>query len=306
MKYFANRMAEKLTSGRNLFDPAERYRVGLIESWASMAGNLFLALLKLIFGLLTNSIALIADAVHSTSDIFSSLVVFIGFIMSKKKADPEHPHGHGRTEYLAGLIIALMLIGAGAAFLYTSYSRLAGDVFATPSIGAIIAIVIAILLKEYLYYFSARLGMLIKSETLAGDAWHHRTDSFSSGLVLIALAGNFFGLRALDAYTGFAVALFIIYTGVALARRSCSSLLGSAPSEELYNGVIRCAREVDGVIDTHNLEIHDYGSWKAVTIHIVINCQLNLEEAHEIAHRVEDCISREFHCNAVVHVDPCE
>ncbi len=128
MKYFANLLAEKITANRELIKPAERYRVGLIESWVSIASNIFLALLKMGFGLLTNSIALIADAVHSTSDIFSSMVVLIGFSLAKKEPDSEHPHGHGRTEYLAGLIIGLMLIGAGVAFIYSSYNRLVGDV----------------------------------------------------------------------------------------------------------------------------------------------------------------------------------
>ncbi len=304
MKYFANRLADKLTLNRNLLKPAERYRVGLIESWASIAGNIFLVFLKMTFGLLTNSIALMADAVHSASDIFSSMVVLIGFSLAKKEPDSEHPHGHGRTEYLAGLIIGLMLIGAGVAFIYSSYNRLVSDVYATPSIGAIIAIIIAIIIKEFLYYFSARLGNLIDSDTLSGDAWHHRTDSLSSGLVLIALVGNCLGLAALDAYFGFVVALFIIYTGFKIAHSSCSSLLGAAPSEELYNGVASCAKQVNGVIDTHDLEFHDYGSYKVITLHIGVNSSLSLDEAHYIAHRVEDRIGNQYHCNAVVHLDP--
>lgn len=304
MKYFANLLAEKLTANREMIKPAERYRVGLIESWVSIACNIFLALLKMVFGLLTNSIALIADAVHSASDIFSSMVVLIGFTMAKKEPDSEHPHGHGRTEYLAGLIIGLMLSGAGIAFIFSSYNRLISDVYATPSIGAIIAVIIAMLIKEFLYYFSARLGKLIDSDTLSGDAWHHRTDSLSSGLVLIALVGNYLGLTALDAYFGFLVALFIIYAGYKIARSSCSALLGTAPSEELYNAIVSCAKQVDGVIDTHDLEFHDYGSYKAITIHIGVNGSLSLDEAHEIAHRVEELIGSQYHCNAVVHIDP--
>ncbi len=304
MKALAHYLAKMITANRDLLKPAERTRVGLIESWASMACNLLLALIKLIFGLLTNSIALIADAVHSTSDIFSSLVVLIGFSMAKKKPDREHPHGHGRTEYLAGLVIALMLIGAGAAFIYSSYTRLVGSTYATPSMAAIVAIIIAIVIKEFLYHFSARLGQMIVSETLAGDAWHHRTDSLSSALVLIALVGNYLGLPALDAYLGFAVAFFIIYAGFQIARNSCSALLGAAPSEKLYNGVVSCARQVDGVVETHNLEFHDYGSYKVITIHIGVNGSLSLDEAHDIAHRVEDRIGSQFHCNAVVHLDP--
>lgn len=304
MKLFAEQLAGKVTAGRDLFKPSERRRIGLIESWVSIAGNILLTMLKIVFGLLTNSIALIADAVHSASDIFSSVVVLIGFSMAGRKPDREHPHGHGRTEYLAGLVIAVMLVGAGLAFIYGSYMRLAGGIFARPSAAAIAAVIVAILIKEFLFYFSAKLGGLINSDALTGDAWHHRSDSLSSILVLVALIGGYLGMPVLDAYFGFAVALFIIYAGVKIARRSCSLLLGAAPAENLENGVISCVREVDGVIEAHDLEIHDYGSWKVVTVHIGVNGQLTLDEAHEIAHRVEERVSRSFHCTAVVHLDP--
>lgn len=304
MKKLAVFLAAKVTEKRDLIKPDERYRVGVIESAVSIAGNFLLTLLKVIFGLLTNSIALIADAAHSASDILSSLIVFIGFSLAKRKPDREHPHGHGRIEYLAGLLIAAMLIGAGVVFAYNAYNRIISGVFPQPSLAAIIAMIIAIAGKEFLYHFSARLGSLIDSDVLAADAWHHRSDSLSSILVLIALVGGYLGLPALDAYLGFGVALFLIFVGIKIARNSCHRLLGPAPTEELKNGVVTCAHEIDGVIDTHDLEIHDYGSWKIVTIHIGVDGSLSLEEAHTIAHQVEDHISNCYHCETVVHLDP--
>ncbi len=304
MRLLADKLAEKLTAGKDLRKPDERYRVGLVESWFSIVGNLVIALLKALFGLRTNSIALIADAVHSASDIFSSLVVLAGFSLARRAPDHEHPHGHGRIEYLAGLLIALMLIGAGIAFIYSSYKRLTEGIFAQPSIAAITVVAASIFAKEFMYRFSDRLGRMINSDALAGDAWHHRSDSLSSILVLAALLGGYLGLPALDAYFGFGVALFIIYAGVKIALQSCSSLLGKAPEAELYQEVTDCAMAVEGVIDTHDLEVHDYGSWKVVTVHIGVNGRLSLEEAHIIAHRVEKRISSTFHCNAVVHLDP--
>lgn len=306
MKRLAGRLAGKITANRDLRKPSERSRVGIIESWVGLGGNLFLTLLKLTFGLLTNSLALIADAAHSASDIFSSLVVLIGFLAAGKKADSEHPHGHGRTEYLAGLVIGAMLIGAGAAFIYSAYSRLAGEVFASPSIAAIIAVIAAIILKEFMYYFSARLSRLIDSDTLAGDAWHHRSDSLSSALVLAALIGGHFGLYALDAYLGIVVAFLIIYAGFKIARNSCSRLLGTAPADELQKEIVSCAMEVGGVVDAHRLEVHDYGSWKVITMHVEVNGYLSLDEAHEIAQMVEDHIRNRYHCDTIIHLDPVE
>lgn len=304
MRLIAYRLANKFVAERDLRNPEERYRVGMIESWVSIIGNIVLSVLKAVFGLLTNSIALIADAVHSASDIFSSLVVLAGFSLARRKPDQEHPHGHGRVEYLAGLAIALMLLGAGLAFIYSSYTRLVQGIYATPSIAAIITVVVSILVKEFMYYFSDKLGKTISSDALAGDAWHHRTDSLSSVLVLIALTGGYLGLPTLDAYFGFAVSAFIIYAGVKLALQSCSSLLGKAPEAELQKDVTDCAMEVGGVIDAHDLEIHDYGSWKVITVHISVKGSISLDEAHTIAHRVENRISSCFHCDTVVHIDP--
>ncbi len=306
MRNLADRIAEKITENRDLRKPSERSRVGIIESWVGVGGNVFLALLKLVFGLLTNSIALIADAVHSASDIFSSLVVLIGFLLAGKKADSEHPHGHGRTEYLAGLVIGLMLIGAGGAFVYAAYNRLAGEIFATPSLASIVAVIAAIIIKEFMYFFSSRLGSLIDSETLEGDAWHHRSDSLSSALVLIALIGGYFGLYLLDAFFAIAIALFIIFTGIRIVRNSCSRLLGTAPANDLEEGAVDRAKEINGVIDAHRLEVHDYGSWKVLTIHIEVDGRLSLEEAHEIAQKVEDHVCNKYHCDTIVHLDPAE
>ena len=305
MKFLTDRLTYKLTAGRKLHDPAERHRVGLIVSWVSISGNLALTLLKLVFGLITNSIALMADAVHSASDIISSLVVLVGFTLAKKKPDREHPHGHGRSEYLAGLIIGAMLTGAGVVFAYNASTRFLEDVTIQPSIPAITAVLAAILIKEFLFYFSARMGRLINSDTIAGDAWHHRTDSMSSVMVLIALVGSYLGLHYLDAIFGFTIALFIIYAGYKIARNSGSRLLGKAPGKELQKGVIDCAKEVKGVVDVHNLEIHDYGSWKVITMHIEVSGDLSLERAHRIAHQVEDQVSDNYHCDTIVHLDPC-
>ena len=304
MKNFADKLAEKIVVNRDLNNPAERYRIALIESWGSILGNLLLTAAKALFGLLINSIALIADAVHSASDIFSSLVVLIGFLLAKRKPDPQHPHGHGRIEYLAGLVIALMLIAAGALFVVSSYNRLLRGVSAIPSISAMIVVAISILVKEFMYFFSFKLGKLINSAALTGDALHHRSDSLSSLLVLIALVGSYLGLPALDAYFGFVVALFIVYAGIKIARQSCSSLLGEAPEAELQEKIIDCAIQTEGVIDAHDLGIHDYGSWKVVTVHIGVNSDLSLDQAHNIAHRVENRISNCFHCQTVVHIDP--
>ena len=230
--------------------------------------------------------------------------MLIGFSLAKRQPDHEHPHGHGRIEYLSGLLIAVMLIGAGAAFAYNAYHRVSNNIYANPGLSAIAAVIIAIALKEFMYHFSAALGKKIDSEALAADAWHHRSDSLSSILVLIALTGSYLGIPALDAYFGFAVAVFIAYAGYKVARQSCSRLLGKAPDQALEQKISDCAREVPGVIDIHDLEVHDYGSWKVITMHIEVDGNITLDQAHKIAHQVEDHICARFYCNTLVHLDP--
>lgn len=304
MKYLALKLVEKLTANRNLHHPAERHRVGLIESWTSILSNLILALLKGLLGFFINSIALMADAAHSASDILSSLVVLIGFTLAKRKPDEEHPHGHGRIEYIAGLFMALMLIATGAVFFYNAYLRIFDKIYAAPNLPAICVVIFSVLIKEYMYHFSAALGEKINSEALMADAWHHRSDALSSVLVLIALVGSYLGFPALDAYFGFIVALFIAYAGYEIAKGSFSRLLGQAPAELLEKEVMASAKEIAGVQGVHDLEIHDYGSWKAITMHVEVEGSISLERAHKIAHEVEEHINERFFSTTVVHLDP--
>ena len=304
MKAFMQRLTEKITTGRDMRHPLERHRVALIESWSSIAGNLVLTLLKGTFGFLINSISLMADAAHSASDILSSMVVLIGFSLARRKPDKEHPHGHGRIEYLAGLAIALLLIAAGAVFFYNAYQRVTHKVYANTDLAAIAVVIFSIIVKELMYYFSAALGKLIDSEALIADAWHHRTDSLSSLLVLIGLGGSYLALPALDAWFGFAISLFIAYAGYEIARKSFSRLIGQAPGKALEQEMIKSAGEVEGVMGVHDLIIHDYGAWKVVTMHAEVSGHISLEEAHHIAHAVEEQIGTRFFSDVVVHLDP--
>lgn len=306
MKRLAGKLIDRIIAGRNLDLPAERFRAGVIEGWFSITGNLVLSLVKFVFGLITGSVSLLADAVHTASDISSSLAVLIGFHLSRKKPDREHPFGHGRIEYLTGLLIALMLVGVGIAFVFTALDRMRTGAPVQFSLAAILVVVFSIVFKEFMYHFSLRLGQMIDSEALIGDAWHHRSDALSSAAVLVALLGSYFSIHWLDPVLGFGVSLCIIYGGCRVARNSLSRLLGAAPLPEMREDVLNCAREVKGVVDAHDLEVHDYGFIKSITLHIEVDGTLSVFSAHKIAARVEQVIGGRYNCSAVVHLDPCE
>ncbi|HHX86655.1 MAG TPA: cation transporter [Firmicutes bacterium] len=304
MKWLANLLVKKITRGRDLRLPAERTRIGMIEGWSSILGNLLLTAVKVVIGLSVGSVSLLADAAHTASDISSSAVVVIGFRISSKAPDKEHPFGHGRAEYLVGLVVAAMLVLVGGSFIISSFQRLLSGPAIRPSMAAVLVTIAAIACKELMYHFSIKLGQMIDSEALIADAWHHRSDTFTSVIVLIALVGNLFKFGMLDALFGLLVSGFVIYAGVDLARKSTSRLLGTEPAPETKKHIINSALSVDGVINAHDLMIHDYGTTKSISLHIEVDGHLSLSEAHDIAKTVENQIEECLLCSAVVHVDP--
>ena len=294
----------KAAAGADVSLPQERLRLGYIGGWASIIGNTFLALLKFAVGMATGSVSMLANAVHTASDIITSVVVIVGFKISSKGPDQKHPYGHGRVEYLVGLVVAVALIGVGAGFIWDAYRRLAGGTTMQPSLVAIVVALGSILLKELMYRFAGGLGRLIGSEALIADAWHHRSDALTSALVLIAVGGAYFRIGWIDPVSAFIVAGFIIYTGGEIAYHAGDKLIGTTPSLELLDSLKKETLEVEGVLDVHDLEVHDYGLYKSVTLHVRVEGSSSLCRAHEITHLVQERLEEKFNCKAIVHPDP--
>lgn len=288
-----------------------RARYGYLEGKVSIAGNIILFIAKLLIGIMILSISLIADAVHTLSDILSSVVVILGFRESKRKPDKEHPFGHGRVEHIATLIIAIFLIAVGIELIFDSAHRLLGTAKEIELRNAgeyVILIPFAIIVfataKELMARYSTALGRRIKSDTLIADAWHHRTDAVATLLVLIAIFGAMYGLNKLDAIFGIAVSFLIIYTGMNFARCSIDTLIGKAPDEDVLRAIEETARSVNGVEGAHSIQVHDYVDKKVVSLHIEVAKGISAEKAHEIADRVEKEIVKKVSNSAIVHIDP--
>lgn len=304
MRAFDRALIRAVAGGRDINLPRERLRLGYIGGWASIIGNTVLALFKLVVGVGTGSVAMTANAAHTASDIITSIVVIIGLKVSSKGPDRRHPHGHGRVEYLAGLAVAVALMGVGAGFIAEACRRLAAGAVMEPSLAAIIVALGSILIKELMYRFAGNLGRLIGSDALIADAWHHRSDVFTSVLVLVAVGGGYFGVGWIDPVSAFVVAGFIIYTGGAIAREAIDKLIGAAPPADLLASIAGEARGVEGVLDVHDLEVHDYGVYKTVTMHIRVADHSSLHRAHGITHLVQQRLEERFNCKAIVHPDP--
>ncbi|MDH4248161.1 MAG: cation diffusion facilitator family transporter [Deltaproteobacteria bacterium] len=288
-------------------DPLVRERYGTLEGWVSIWVNLILALIKGVLGVMMGSAGLIADAVHSLSDLASSVVVIISFRAAQKPPDPEHPFGHAKAEYVATLVVALMMVVAGLEIGKDNLSSLFTPTLAqypTLTWGVFFLLVTLALAKEALALFSYELGRMIQSETLAADGWHHRTDALSTGVVILGLAGGNFGIRWLDGVAGMLVGMYIMYIGLRMAWKSISPLLGEmAPKEDLVT-MRSMAQSVPGVVNTHDLTVHQYGHFYFTTLHVEVSDRLDVHAMHGITVLIETRILKRFPGECVVHVDP--
>lgn len=289
-------------------DPVVRARYGVLEGWVSIVGNLLLAGVKFALGVVMQSAGLIADAVHSLSDMASSAVVIISFTVSNKPPDPEHPFGHAKAEYIATLVVSLLMIMAA---FQIGQEAISGLIEGTPggpllplTWGVFTVLVFLMLAKEFMGGISRALGHLIGSDALAADAWHHRTDALSTGVVIVGLAGRNVGLPWLDAVAGIVVAVWIVFTGVKLAYDAISPLLGeTAPADDI-DAIRAIAQGVPGVVSTHDIKVHKYGHFHFTTLHCELSDRLDVHKMHEISVIIETRILKRFPGECVVHMDP--
>jgi len=283
-----------------------RARYGFLQGAVSIIGNTALAVLKFLLGWMTNSIALMADAFHTGSDVLTSVIVVIGFWTAKKPADMEHPYGHGRIEPIATLIISLLLIWVGIQFARASYDRLREPHIVMWSAVAFGFMIFSAVAKEWMARFALAIGKLIQSDMLKGDAWHHRSDAIASALVALSMIATSFGYTRIDSFFGIGIAVLIMYTGFDLLRSMVSVLVGKAPSKDLINRVIRAGLSVDGVEQVHDINVHEYGDNKVISLHVLIPGEMDTVRSHHLAQLVEKAVSDSLNASTVVHVDPSE
>lgn len=282
-----------------------RTAYGYFEGTLGVISEIFLFVSKLVIGVAIGSIALVAEAFHSLSDIFSSGIVVVGFRVAKRPPDPEHPYGHGRFESIATLISAVILVILGLELGRASINRLINPVPVSVNYLAIGILVLTIIIKEFLARVAIDLGRRIEAQILVADSINQRLDSLSAIVVLLGLAGVALGFNRLDSIAGLAVVGFIFYAAYGIARDASSLLLGRAPSEDMIELIRLIARSVDGVRGAHAIFVHDYGPRKVVTLHIIVDRNLTVEQAHNIASEAEKKISGTISgATADVHVGP--
>ena len=281
-----------------------RSRIGKFQGWISIIVNGLMFFLKLLIGLIIGSISVIADAFHTLTDVISSGVVIWGFNESEKPADKNHPYGHGRAEYVATLVIAILLIVAGIEFIESSIERIVNPTIIEPEWWMIISIIITIFIKMIVAQYAEYLSSKIASGTLHADAWHHRADAISSFLVATAMILGKYGYFQVDGWTGLIVALFIMWSGFGIAKEAVDDLIGKPPTIEEINDIRKISLNVEGVIGVHDIAVHSYGKDKFASIHVEIDEQEDQMDAHLISENVEKTLNKKLGVSPTVNLDP--
>jgi len=275
-----------------------------LEGWVSIILNLLLFALKYWAGIVSGSVAIIADAWHTLSDSISSIIVILGARTSKIPPDKEHPFGHGRAELIASLMIGVFLSVIAFNFLIESIGRLKNHESATFGTMAIVAIVASIVLKEFLAQFAFWTGRISNNKSLKADGWHHRSDAISSVVVLVGIfVSDYFWW--IDGTLGIAVAGLLFYASYEIFRDSYSPLLGETPDNELIDKLKEVGKqEAEMEIHMHHFHLHNYGEHNELTFHIRLPDSMTIKEAHSISCRLEKRIKDEFDMNSTIHFDP--
>ena len=287
---------------------AYRGHVGMLEGWVSIIGDFVLFVVKLIFGWLANSIALIADAFHTLSDVATSVVVIVGFKVSQKPADKEHPFGHGRAETIATLTIAILMAVVALEFFKSAIDRLFfsdSDIDVTQLNWLFIGVVtLTALGKAWMARFAYQLGDLINSDALRGDAVHHKSDVYTTILVIAGLIGAKYGIPHVDGIMGLGVALMIVKAAYEIAREAIDDLLGKPATTEFINEITTLATSVPGARQVHDVVVHNYGDQSFISLHIEIDEATSPSIAHNIADNVEHKLAHDLDAQVVTHIDP--
>ena len=282
----------------------QRKRLVYQQGWISIFVNGLLFASKYWVGVITGSIALMADAWHSLSDSLTSVIVIFGAKISNKPPDKEHPFGHGRAELIASIIIGVILGFVGFEFAKESISKLMNREGVQYGFAALWVIIASILVNELLAQYAFWIGRKTGNPSLKADGWHHRSDALSSVIILV---GIFFAKYYwwIDGVLGFIVSIMLFYAAYEIIKDGTNPLLGETPEEELLDKLKKIANETSGM-DTHlhHVHMHRYGEHLELTMHIKLPKETTLKNAHQIADDIEIEIARKLSVEATIHMEP--
>ena len=280
-------------------------------SFVSIFGNLLLSIFKFIAGIVANSTSMLSDAVHSSSDVFSSIVVIIGVKISSKASDKDHPYGHERLECVAAIILATVLFITGGVIGLSAVQKIIAGSFLTstvPGMLALVAAVVSIISKEAMFWYTKINAKKIDSSALMADAWHHRSDALSSVGALIGIGGARLGFPIMEQLASIVICVFIVKASVDIYKDAIDKMVDKACDENTEKELRRCVEEQNGVLGIDLLQTRMFGNKIYVDLEISADGNRPLKETHAVAERVHDVIEERFPKikHIMVHVNPAE
>lgn len=286
-------------------NPKVRQQYGVLSGVVGIALNCILFVSKLAAGFITGAISIMADAFNNLSDVGSSVVTLVGFKLSGNEADEEHPFGHGRIEYVAGLIVALLIILMGVELVRTSFGRIFNpeEISFDPVVACIL--VFAIFVKLLMYFGNKEAAKAIDSAALNNTALDSISDVFTTSVVLVCTIITYKTGVSLDGFVGIVVGALIIKTGIEAARDTINPLLGEPPSKELVKEIKETVMSHENILGVHDLVIHNYGpTGLFMSLHAEVDAGMDLITVHDFIDDIESELRAKYSCEAVIHMDP--
>ena len=301
----------KTKSQENYSSETEFRNVANRVSLVTIIGNVVLSVIKLLAGIIAHSSAMISDAVHSASDVFSTFVVIIGIKLASKKPDKEHPYGHERMECVAAIVLAMVLfitgLGIGLEAVKNIIHGNYGDL-QVPGVLALIAAIVSIVSKEAMYWYTRHYAKKIDSSALMADAWHHRSDAFSSIGALIGIGTSRLGYPVMDSIASLVIFVFIVKAAFDIFKDAIDKMVDHSCDEEIEKQIYECVMKNENVLGIDLLQTRVFGNKIYVDVEIQADASYTLQKAHDIAEAVHDDIEESFPKvkHIMVHVNPAK
>lgn len=294
-----------ITNSQNHEDPSVRKGYGVFSGIIGLILNIVLSLSKIITGTVFNSISVTADGINNMSDAGSSIVTLIGFKMSGKPADRDHPFGHARIEYLTGFILGIAILFVGVELIRSSANKIMDPQPATYSTIMFVILALSIAVKFWLSRFYAKIAEIISSSTIKAASADSANDVLATSAVLIgALISKFAGIEV-DGWMGIGVALFVLWSGIQILKSILGPILGQMPDPELVESIEKKILSYDGILNIHDLVIHNYGpAVYFATVHAEVHANESFLKSHDIIDCIERDCARDLNINLVIHMDP--
>lgn len=284
-----------------------RRKIGSICGACGIFFNLLLFAGKLIMGLITHSIAIVGDALNNLSDAGSSIITMFGFRMAGKAPDADHPFGHGRIEYISGLIVSMLICIMGFELGKSSIEGIIHPEAVDCTIPAIVILVASLVVKLYMMFYNLKWAKHIDSAAMRATGVDSRNDLISTTVVLIAVIATKLTDLPVDAYIGVLLALFILYSGINAARETIEPLLGTPPTKEFLDQIEQIVVSHEAVSGIHDVVVHDYGPGrKMISLHAEVSAFQDMFYIHDCIDNIEQDLARELDCEAVIHMDPID